>query len=61
MMRTMYTFATNGKTVSIFQSLESSVPIIYLNTFSIEGQKVHETAQAASCPPFMLVAISDLD
>ena len=60
-MRTMYTFATNDKTVSILQSLESSVPIIYLNTFSIEGQKVHETAQAASCPPFTLVAISDLD
>ena len=57
----MYTFTTNGKTVSIFPSSEANVPIIYLNTFSGEGQKVYEAAQAAGCPPFTLVAISDLD
>ena len=57
----MYTFSTNGKMISIFQSLETTSPIIYLNTFSDEGKKVYEAAQAASCPPFTLVAISDLD
>lgn len=57
----MYTLSTKGKTISIFPSLEVNVPIIYLNTFSDEGQKVYETAQAAGCPPFTLVAISDLD
>ena len=57
----MYTFTTNGKTVSIFPSSEANAPIIYLNTFSGEGQKVYEAAQAAGCPPFTLVAISDLD
>ena len=50
-----------GKSVSIIDSSKSGVPIIYLNTFSDEGQKVYETAQAVSCPPFTLVAISDLD
>ena len=57
----MYTLSTKGKTISIFPSFEVNVPIIYLNTFSDEGQKVYETAQAAGCPPFTLVAISDLD
>lgn len=37
------------------------MPAIYLNTFSGEGQKVYETAQAIGCPPFTLVAISGLD
>ena len=57
----MYIFSTNGKTIAIFQSLEVNAPVIYLNTFSNEGQKVYEAAQAAGCPPFTLVAISDLD
>ena len=46
--------------VSIFSCLEATVPIVYLNTFSDEGRKVYEAAQAAGCPPFTLVAISDL-
>ena len=57
----MYTLTINEKTVSIFPSLEANAPIIYLNTFSGEGQKVYEAAQAAGYPPFTLVAISDLD
>ena len=51
----MYTFTINEKTVSIFPSSETNIPIIYLNTFSDEGQKVYEAAQAAGCPPFTLV------
>ena len=57
----MYTFSTKGKTISIFPSIEVNAPIIYLNTFSNEGQKVYEATQAAGCLPFTLVAISDLD
>ena len=34
--------------------------MIYLNTYSDEGQQVFEAAQAAGCPPFTLVAISNL-
>ena len=57
----MYTFQTSGKTISIFSCAGSECPIIYLNTFSNEGQKVFEAAQSAGCPPFTLVVISDLD
>lgn len=51
----------SNKTVSIFLSTKPDAPIIYLNTFSGEGQKIFETTQATGCPPFTLVAISDLD
>lgn len=56
----MCTFSAKVKTISIFPSFEVNAPIIYLNTFSNEGQKVYEAAQTAGCPPFTLVAISDL-
>ena len=35
--------------------------MIYLNTVSDEGRQVYEAAQVAGCPPFNLVAISNLD
>lgn len=57
----MRILAIDGKTLTFFPSAESESPIIYLNTFSDEGQKVYESAQAAGCPPFTLVAISDLN
>ena len=57
----MYTFSTKGKTISIFPSLEATAPIIYLNTVSGEGQKVFKEVQAVGCPPFTLIAVSDLD
>lgn len=57
----MHTFTATHKTISVFQCTEPECPIIYLNTFSNEGQKIFEAAQAAGCPPFTLVAISDLD
>lgn len=57
----MQTFTIDNKTVSIFSSTEPEAPIIYLNIFSGEGQKVYEAMQTAGCPPFTLVSISDLD
>lgn len=57
----MRTFTTDNKTISIFPCSESESPVIYLNTFHDESQKVYETAQATGCPPFTLVAISNLD
>ena len=57
----MQTLEIGGKSISVFSGANSDLPIIYLNTFSDEGQKVYETAQAADCPPFSLVAISDLE
>lgn len=53
--------STNGKTVSIFSGNKSGSPVIYLNTISDEGYQIYEAAQAAGCPPFTLVAISNLD
>lgn len=57
----MHTFTVGGKRVSTFPSSTPDSPVIYLNTFSDEGKKVYEAAQAAGCPPFALVAISDLE
>ncbi|MBC5731950.1 alpha/beta hydrolase [Pseudoflavonifractor sp. NSJ-25] len=57
----MYTFSVQSKTISLFPSLKTNTPIIYLNTFSAEGQKLYEAAQAIGCTPFTLVAISNLD
>ena len=57
----MYAFRKDSKAVCVFLCTEPGAPIIYLNTFSDEGQKVFEAAQAAGCPPFTLVAISNLD
>ena len=57
----MQTTKINRKTIDIFSESKPNTPIIYLNTFSGEGQKVYEAVQAAGCPPFTLVAISDLD
>lgn len=57
----MRAFTINGKTIDIFLATKPGTPIIYLNTFFSEGQKLYEAAQAAGCPPFTLVAISDLD
>lgn len=57
----MYTFTTSGKSISIFPYSEPGAPILYLNTFSNEGKKVFEAVQAAGCPPFTLVAVSNLN
>ena len=57
----MRTCSVNGKTVSIFPDNKSGFPLIYLNTVSDEGRQVYEAAQAAGCPSFNLVAISNLD
>ena len=57
----MYEFTIGGKSVSVFPSAEPDAPVIYLNTYSDEGQQVFQAAQAVGCPPLTLVAISDLD
>ena len=55
------TFVIGGKTVFVFLSNRSDSPVIYLNTYSDEGQQVLEAAQIAGCLPFNFVAISGLD
>ena len=55
------TFVIGGKTVVVFNNNRPGSPVIYLNTYSDEGQQVFETAQAVGCPTFSLVAISNHD
>ena len=54
-------FTTVDKNISVFSTTFPGAPVIYLNTYSDEGQQVFETAQVVGRPPFTLVAISDLD
>lgn len=57
----MRVFTIYGKAVDVFLATEPGTPIIYLNTFSSEGQEVFEAVQATGCPSFTLVTIGDLD
>lgn len=57
----MQALEIGSKNISIFLSTKPRTPIIYLNTFSDEGRKVYEAAQATGCLPFTLVTVSDLD
>ena len=57
----MYIITVTSKTISVFSATTQSAPIVYLNTYTDEGQQVFEAAQAASFPPFTLVTINDLD
>ena len=54
------TFEIGGKAVFVFHSNRPGSPVIYLNTYSDEGQKVYEAAQATGWPPFTLVTVSNL-
>ena len=56
----MRTVSIDGKAVSVFLGNKPGIPAIYLNTYSDEGQKIYEAAQAVGCPPFNLVTVSDL-
>ena len=57
----MNIFTSEGKNVSVFSATFPGAPVIYLNTYSDEGQQLFEATQTAGYPPFTLVAISDLD
>lgn len=57
----MHTFSINGKTISVFSNGGPEAPMIYLNTYLNEGKQIFETLRKANCPPFTLVAISNLD
>lgn len=54
-------FTVQGKTVSVFPGETARAPVVYLNTFSAEGQQVYTELRKSSIPDFSLVAISDLD
>ena len=56
----MHTFVIEDKHIAVFPCAAPNATMIYLNTYSGEGQKVYETTQATGCLPFNLVAISNL-
>ena len=57
----MHTFMIGDKYIAVFPGVVANAPMIYLNTYSDEGQQVFEATQVAGCPPFTLAAISNLD
>lgn len=57
----MRTFVAGGKTVAVFPADVPGAPVVYLNTFGDEGQKVFEALVSGGCPPLSLVAVSGLD
>ena len=57
----MRTFVAGGKTVTVFPAGVPDAPVVYLNTFGDEGQKVFDALASCGCPPLSLVAVSGLD
>lgn len=57
----MHTFTACGRTVTVFPASVPDAPVVFLNTFGDEGQKVFETLAAGGCPPLSLVAVGGLD
>ncbi len=57
----MTSFETEGKTVEVFPAAGADRPLIVLNTFGREGQKVFQTLQKGGSPDCSLVAVSGLD
>ncbi len=49
------------KKVQVYPSAEADRPVIYLNTYSEEGDQVYEALRERGCPAFTLVAISGLN
>lgn len=49
-----------GKQIAIYPSAAPDMPVIYLNSFAEEGDKVYQSLQDVGCPDFTLVAISGL-
>ena len=54
-------FRASGKEITIYSSPSSGRPIIYMNTFEGEGERVYQLLRDAECPDFTLVTISGLD
>ena len=51
----------SGKEVDVYPSTTPDCPIIYLNTFQKEGDRVYQVLRNDYCPDFTLVAISGLE
>lgn len=54
-------FDISGKKVEVYPSAAPDRPIVFLNTFEGEGDKIYQVLRKAKCPDFTLAAISGLD
>lgn len=54
-------FTTGDKKVTLYPCGASDGPVIYLNTFEEEGDRVYKALNDAGCPDFTLVTISGLE
>lgn len=57
----MASFELGRKTVDVFPGACSGSPVVYLNTYSREGEQVYRQLTGRACPDFTLVAVSGLD
>lgn len=57
----MTSFVVGNKNISVFPGALPDMPVIYLNTFANEGERVAQALQDMGCPDFTLVAISNLN
>ncbi|UWP59850.1 alpha/beta hydrolase [Ruminococcus gauvreauii] len=53
-------FEISGKTVTVYPSKTPDCPIVYLNTFGDEGEKVYLLLQQNQCPDFTFVTVGGL-
>lgn len=56
-----YEFGIEGKIIEVYPSQKPGNAIVYMNTFSGEGDKVYRVMRDMGCPDFSLVAISGLE
>lgn len=54
-------FYVSGRDIAVYPCHISGRPVIYLNTFEGEGERVYQMLQDTGCPDFTLVTISGLD
>lgn len=54
-------FEIEKKHVAVFPSAVAEAPLLYLNTFDQGAQLLLAAARSLPCPPFSLIAISNLD
>lgn len=54
-------FTVNDKTISVYPSISTNRPVVYLNTFAGEGSSVYKALQGEACSDFTFVTISGLD
>ncbi len=57
----MISFTVHGKRIDVFPAAAPGQPVIYLNTFAHEGDRVYHALQKMESPDFTLVAVSNLD